>query len=216
MSTRRRRARKRERRGAARPASHVPAPPSKTRLGFVAAHRRRFSQAVAAVTATVGLLVGITSLIDWTRRVDPEPPPAPEIDARISSVELRSRNEPFEDYLVGTAQSTDDLTSAELAEEGLVFAIRVRFKGSTEAKFPTRWSLYDARRRAPLPDNLYTQAVGTFTPKGPDHARTWLQWVPYPPEPGRYFLRVTVTDDKRRPAASRDSRAFPIARIPPV
>lgn len=216
MSTRRRRTRKRERRDDARPATRASAAPSKTKRGLAAAHRRRFSQAVAAVTATVGLLVGITSLIDWTRRVDSDPPPAPEIDARISSVELRSRNEPFEDYLVGTGQSTDGLTSTELAEEGLVFAIRVRFKGSTEAEFPTRWSLYDARRRAPLPDNLYTQAVETFTPRGPDHARTWLQWVPYPPEPGRYFLRVTVTDRKRRPAASRDSRTFLIARIPRV
>jgi hypothetical protein len=184
--------------------------------GFFAAHRKLISQLVAAATATVGLLVGITSLIDWAGRLDSESPPPAEIEARVSSVELRSRNEPLDRYLRGTAQSTAGLKPDELAEEGLVFAIRVRFKGGTKAKFPTAWSLYDARRRAPLRDPLYTQPVGTFTPRGPNHARTWLQWVPYPPKPGKYFLRVTVKDDKRRPVDSQDSRPFPVARIPAV
>jgi hypothetical protein len=191
-------------------------PSAQPRQGFFASHRKRISQIGAAATATVGLLVGITTLIDWVGSVDSEPPPPTEIEARVSSVELQSRNEPLDRYLRDTAQSAAGLTSEELAEEGLVFAIRVRFKGGTKAKFPTSWSLYDARRRSPLRDPLYTQPVGTFTPRGPNHARTWLQWVPYPPEPGRYFLRVTVKDDKRRPVDTQDSPSVPIDRIPTV
>jgi hypothetical protein len=188
---------------------------TESKPSFLAAHGKRLSQAVAGATALVGLLVGITTLVDWGGKVTADPPPPAEIDATLD-VALQARHEPLGTYLSDTNQSTEGLTRRELREQGLVFLINVRFKGSTKRTFPATWSLYDHRRDARLPGDTYTQPIGDFKPQGPNHAREWPQWIPYPRRPGTYRLHVTLKDDEGHPVATRDSRPFRVKSVPAI
>jgi hypothetical protein len=171
---------------------------------------------LATVAAAVGLLVGITSLTDWLGRTlhDPEPPPPPQIDARIRSVETRGTRETLEDYLRETGQSLRGVPALDRRELGLSFAVRVRLRGAIGKEFPLRWSLYDADRGRRLKHAIYNQEAAVFTPASRDHARTWPVWVPYPLREGRFFLRATLTDAEGRPVDERDSASVQVARVP--
>lgn len=178
--------------------------------------RRRVVSGFGALAAVVAFLVGVTSLTDWFERKldDPAPRPPARIDARILDVSLRSTRAPLDGYLRSIGESLGGLTPRELAEQGLVFAVRVRFTGSVGERFPVRWSLNSAASGLPLRDPLYSQPDLTFVPRGREHSRTWPIWVPYPPRRGRYFLRVTLTDQKHQPVDERDSPRFAVSRIP--
>jgi hypothetical protein len=180
--------------------------------------RRRISQGFAVVAAIVGLLVGITSLTDWfERKLDrPQPRPPTEIDTRVHAVELRSAYTPYDEYLSETNQSVRGLTEAERKEQGLVFDVRVRFKGGLGERFSLRSSLYDATDGRRLSDPIYNQTAVDFVPAGQNHARTWPIWVPYPPRTGRFFLRATLTDRKEQPVDEQKSRTFRVTRVPPL
>jgi hypothetical protein len=178
--------------------------------------RARLGTAFAAVAAVVGLLVGLTSLVDWLGRQfdDPKPPPPSEIDARVGDVSLRSSAEPLETYLRSIGESLRGLTRAELREEGFVFAVRVRLTGAVGEKFPLTWSLHEAGTGSRLRGWAYNQpAQVTFVPRGREHARTWPIWVPSPGRRGSYFLRATLKDEKGLPVDERDSPDFEVTRI---
>lgn len=54
-------------------------------------------------------------------------------------------------------------------------------------------------RGRPLDDPVYSQDAGEFTPKAEDHSRTVELWIPYPPEPGKHFVRFSLLDERRQP-----------------
>jgi hypothetical protein len=172
--------------------------------------KTRIAKGFGGVVAVVGLLVSVTTLTDWFEgKLDPpEPRPPAEIDARIADVSLRGTREPLESYLRSTGQSVRGLTQRELSEPGFLFAVRVRLTGSVGDRFPLRWSLRKARTGEALPGPVYNQVGVVFVPRGREHARRWPIWVPHPPGEGAYFLRVTLTDEKRQPVDERDSRPF--------
>lgn len=170
----------------------------------------------AAIAAVVGALGAMTSLFDWLeRRLDPPAATPAKIDARLVDVDFRRTGEPLADYLRSTRQPLSGLSDVERREPGLVFAIRVRLVGVTGKTFPVRWTLYDVRRSAPLPE-LYRQEAGSFKPESANHARTWPIWVPYPSRTGRYRLDVVLADAKGQPVDERSSEAFTLRSIPPV
>jgi hypothetical protein len=177
---------------------------------------RRVTAALAAVGTLIGVLAAATSLFDWFGgKVDPPAPPPPaEIDARVLGVDLRSPSQRLVDYLRETNQSTAGLTKFEGAEPGYVFNVRVRLKGNQDARLPLRWSVIDANTGQPLRDPLYTQTATVFNPRGPDQARTWPFWVPYPPRKGKFLLRATLIDEKRQPLDEAESEPFVLARAP--
>jgi hypothetical protein len=172
----------------------------------------------AGVAAVVGLLVGVTSLVDWVSgKLDsPDPPPPQEIDARISSVELRTVREPYGDYLQMINESFPGLTEAELKEQGLVFAARVRLEGGQGKRFMLRLSLFDAKTQQRLRDPAYTLIAADFEPASQNHATSWPSWFPYPWQGGTYFLRATLLNAEKQPVDERDSQPFKITRIPPI
>jgi hypothetical protein len=172
----------------------------------------------AAVAAVVGLLVGLTSLVDWVAgKLDsPDPRPPPEIDARIRSVDLRTVREPYGAYLRMINESFPGLTEADRKEQGLVFAARVRLKGGEGKRFMLRLSLFNAKTRQRLRDPAYTLIAADFVPANQNHATNWPSWFPYPWRTGRYFLRATLLNAEKQPVDERDSAAFRVTRIPPV
>jgi hypothetical protein len=186
----------------------------RTRTGT---HSRRAARWFGGVAAGIAFLVGLTNLIDWISETldDPAPRPPPAIDARLVSLSLRDRATSLDEYLRSTAQSTKGLTNAELRELGYVFSLRVRLKGGTEREFPLLWTLHRARNGERLRGPLYNQPASvTFVPRAQDHARTWPIWIPYPPRPGSYFVRATLTDAARQPVDERDSERFTVPGVP--
>ena len=175
--------------------------------------RKRLARAFAALAGGVGFLVGVTSLIDFVDRQVESPPPA-EIEARISDVHLNTVREPYGGYLRSTNQSFPGLTQQERREPGLVFAAAVRFKGSQDEDFVLRASVFDAHSGRPVPGYSFNQS--RFTPSGPNHAREWPFWLPYPPRPGVFFVRATLLDPKKQPVDEQDSERFRVERVPPV
>jgi hypothetical protein len=177
-------------------------------------NRKIIKRGFAGLTAAIALLVGITSLFDFVeRKVDsPEPPPPSEIDARVSAVRLTTVREPYGRYLRDTNQSFPGVTRDDRREPGLVFAARVRFKGSQGEKFLLRTTVFNATTQRRVPGYTFEQA--NFTPSGPSHGREWPFWIPYPPRPGAYFLRATLVDPKKQPVGEQDSKPFRIKRVP--
>jgi hypothetical protein len=178
--------------------------------------RRRLSTAVAATAGVVGLLVGLTTLVDWIgdKLDDPQPPPPPEIDNRIAGLRVRGTGETLEDYLRDTGQSLRGLSDRRLREEGVTFVIRVRLKGAVGERFPLRLTVYNRESGERLGGGIYDQVVATFTPSSRNHARSVPLWMPYPPQRGEYFVRATLTDAKRRPVDERDSPPFEVTEVP--
>jgi hypothetical protein len=168
------------------------------------------------MAGVVGLLVGLTTLVDWIgdKVDDPEPPPPPEIDNRITGLRVRGTGETLEDYLRDTGQSLRGLSDRRLREEGVTFVIRVRLKGAIGERFPLRLTVYDRENGERVEGGIYDQVVADFTPSSRNHARSVPLWMPYPPQTGEYFVRATLTDAKRRPVDERDSPAFEVSEVP--
>lgn len=168
------------------------------------------------MAAVVGLLVGVTSLVDWLGKTldDPEPPPPREIDTRLTSLRIRSPRVPQEQFLRETNQPLAGASKAELRELGITFSVRVRLKGVIGKTFPLRVSLYDADSGELLRDEIFTNEQVAFTPSSPNQARTVPIWMPYPDRPGTYFARGTLIDEKRQPVDERDSDPFDVAKVP--
>ena len=163
------------------------------------------------------LLATLTSLIDWSKKTldEPDRPTPARIDPRITSVALRDRETPLASYLRSTRQSTRGLTRAELREPGLVFSIRVRLRGGVEESFPLVWTLHREPSGSPLTGSIYNQPASvTFTPRARDQSRTWPIWVPYPPRPGSFSLRATLTDQREQPVHDLESRPFRVDQVP--
>jgi TIR domain len=174
---------------------------------------KRRSLQIAAGLVLIALLGLAYAMLTGGSEDAPSPPPA-KIDARVVRVELRSRRERLVDYLKETNQSTAGLSKFQGAERGYVFNARVRLQGKPGIQLPLRWSIIDANTGQPLRDPLYTQTATIFVPSGPNHARTWPFWVPYPPRKGTYRLRATLIDEKRQPLDEAQSEAFTLARAP--
>jgi hypothetical protein len=192
---------------------------SRRRRRLAPTGRKRIAQVVGALASVVGLLVAITSLVDWFSKTldDPEPTPAQQIDARIAAVALRDHALTLGDYLISIRELglLRQLTASERGEPGFVFAVRVRLRGGLEEKFPLLWTLHRARTGERLDDPIFNQpARTTFTPRARDHARTWPIWCPHPPNPGSFFLRVTLTDEEGLPVDERDSEPVRFAGLP--
>jgi hypothetical protein len=175
--------------------------------------RGRLVAAVAGVASILAVMAPAVDVFDWVgSKVDP-PPPA-EIDANIVGVTLRSARQRLGDYLRETHQSTAGLSRFELAEPGYGFGVRVRLKGNEGIRLPLRWTVVRANTGMPLRDPLYQQEAVVFKPRGPDQARTWPLWVPYPEREGTYRLRTTLRDHKGEPQDEAMSEPFTVQRAP--
>lgn len=172
----------------------------------------------AAIAAIIAVAASLTSIIDWVdERVGPEPVATPPtIDARVSSVALRSRRQPLGDYLREIGEPTEGLTRNQLREPGLTFRTRLSAKGAVGTRLLLVWTLYDLDREARVPGGDYRQVAADFRTRAPTERRTWPIWVPYPPRPGRYRLDVAFQDAKRQPVDERSSPAFLIGTVPRV
>jgi hypothetical protein len=160
----------------------------------------RIGAAVGVVAAVVGILASLTSLFDWfqAKTTTPSRPSPPHTDSRLVAARLSQRDVPLGQYLQDNGQSSRGYTHDELAEQGLVFTVRVRLKGTVGQRISVNWRMFHSDGRA-LPKDLYSQTAGWFTPATEDHARTVPFWAPYPLNRGRYFVRFSLLDAKHQP-----------------
>jgi hypothetical protein len=157
----------------------------------------RIGAAVGVVAAVVGILASLTTLFDWFQAKTTTPSP-PHTDSRLVAAKLSQRDVPLGQYLQDNGQSSRDYTHDELAEQGLVFTVRVRLKGTVGQRISVNWRMFHSDGRA-LPKDIYSQTAGSFTPATEDHARTVPFWAPYPLHRGRYFMRFSLLDEKHQP-----------------
>jgi hypothetical protein len=180
------------------------------------ARRRR----ILAVGALVLLATGLTVLIAGgvlagKAAVDPDFQP-PLIGARVQSVDTSTKPErsTLGDYLRDSGQSTGGLSASELDEVGYLIPIRVALRGMVGQRVRLRWRMYDARSSAPVPGRIYSQVAATFRPEVAQQATRLSVWVPYPPRPGRYFVRVSLADAQGRPLSELNSAPFLVRSVP--
>jgi hypothetical protein len=174
----------------------------------------RIGAAVGVVAAVVGLIASLTSLFDWFQAKTTKPSitsPA-HIDSRLVAAKLSQRNVPLGQYLQDNGQSSGGYTHDELAEQGLVFTVRVRLQGTVGQQISVNWRMFHSDGRA-LPKDIYSQTPGSFTPANEDHARTVPFWAPYPPRRGRYFIRFSLLDAKHQPLDVKSAH-FTISSVP--
>lgn len=187
-----------------------PEPPSARR-------RPSAGQALASVGAVIGVLAGLTGLIDWFEgRAEEPPPPSPPpsvIDARIERAVLDSRSESLGAFLADVGQPTTGLSRRERREEGLLFSVRVRLRGNRGQPLPLLWRMYDDETGRRVAGARYAQEAASFTPGNEDHSATVPIWAPHPPDPGTYYVRFLLVDTKRRPIGDRRTRPFTLTGV---
>jgi hypothetical protein len=177
--------------------------------------RKVLQRGFAALAAAVAFAVGLTSLFDFVeRKADPDEAPPRRIDAHVADVRLTAVMEPYGRYLRETNQSFRGVTRADRREPGLLLSARVRLEGSEGKRFRLRTAVYDAGTLLRVPGYVFDQA--DLVPGGPSHGTEWPFWIPYPPDPGEYFVRATIVDEKRRPVSEDDSKPFEVDSVPPV
>jgi hypothetical protein len=178
---------------------------------------KRATAGLALIAAILGVLATTTSLFDWIgSKVSPAPrPPPPNVDARLLGVELRDTGTPLGDYLTETNQSAAGLTRHELLERGYVFRVRIRLAGNLGRAIPLRWSMIEHPTGRPQRGAAYNQTAAIFRPRGETQTRTWPVWVPSPPRPGAFRVRLTLVDNRRRPLDESESSPFRVRHPPP-
>lgn len=182
------------------------------RAGF---SRKHVAAIVAAAATTIGILSSSTSLFDWFKgKVIPSTPPPAKIDASLTTPMLLSASKPLGDYLSDTNQPTDGLDAFQLAERGYEFLVGIHLQGNQGQRIILRWSLVDAASGNPLSGPTYNQDAAALRARVQDQERQWPLWTPSPPTRGRFLLRVTLLDDKRRPLAEAESAPFTLRKAP--
>lgn len=183
--------------------------PDNARLAAASTPKRSrpsVKQLLGALGALVAVLAGMTSLADWiTGRLGASTPAT--IDARILAAD-RQGPETLGAYLADTNQSLRGYTPAQLRQNGIVFALRIKLTGEKGQTFPLRWFIVDADRGERLAGRSYNQEPVVFRPRNDNHSRTWPVWVPYPPKPGRFRATFLLDDTKHQPVAQKTTRAF--------
>ena len=174
----------------------------------------RWGRIVASIGAVAGVALTFTALFDWFQGKVDTPPPA-HIAANLVRAELQPVRETLGEYLRDQGQDPGDLTADPLRQLGLVFVIEVRLRGGRGDEMPLRWQMYHGTGRR-VPGKTYRQSPFGFVPRNQDHQRTAPVWVPYPPEPGRYFVRFTVLNNKGETVDELSTKPFRITRVPGV
>lgn len=163
----------------------------------------------------IGVLASAAALFEWFgKNVNPVTPPPAVINAKLTPPTLISSHEPLGAFLSDTNQSTKDLTTYELAEEGFEFLLSVRLQGDQGMSIPLKWTIIDSATGSPLTEPIYNQDAATLRARGPDQARQLPIWVPSPPRRGKFVLRVTLLDQNHRPLFQTESKPFMVSRAP--
>lgn len=177
--------------------------------------RKRIAGALAAAATVIGVLSSSTSLFDWlATTVSPATVLPAKIDAAVAAPTLIDANKPLGAYLSDTKQTTAGLDAYQLAEQGYEFLVDIHLQGDRGQHIVLRWSVVDEATGDPLPGPTYNQDAATLVAEVQDQERQWPIWVPSPPTPGRFALRIILLDPKRLPLAEADSKPFTLTRAP--
>lgn len=167
---------------------------------------RRAYTGLAALGVIVGALAATLALFgDVTKMFKPAPPTA--IDARIDEVTQTRTRMPFGEYLRDVKLLQSTFNKVQLAQLGYEFTVRVTITGRIGKELPMRWRMF-RRPETPLPGPIYDREAVGFQPASETHSDSWPVWVPYPPSPGRYYVRFTLQDERGLPTSQRDSAHF--------
>jgi hypothetical protein len=80
---------------------------------------------------------------------------------------------------------------------GEVATIRTSVGGLDGRSVHVRWSLYDARRRRPLPGPSFNSVpLVNVRPEATSDSTGEVVWLPPPPGSGRYFIRMALYDSR--------------------
>jgi hypothetical protein len=167
---------------------------------------RRLYAWIGAAGAIIGVLAGALALVKDVGGIFHSDAPA-AIDASIDRVVQTRTRMPFGEYLAMAKLPRGGFSRAQLAQPGYEFTVTVTISGRIGKKLPLHWRMF-RRPESPLPGPIYDRDAVEFEPQGRRHSDSWPVWVPYPPKPGRYYVRFTLEDPSGLPASERDSATF--------
>ena len=190
-------------------------------------------KAVGSVVAGVTALVGaITVMLRILGGDDPEPsptavPPTPTIGATVAptpgpppapAVIGGTLSDPRLEFDVTLGEGCEnriwplceEYTADDYGTTGLVVNYAVRIQGYAGKRCTVRWSMFNARTGAAVPD-LQDQPGWPdefLTPDGPDDQARADVWVPLPMREGRFFVRLILSNDTGVELARLDTPSF--------
>jgi hypothetical protein len=168
----------------------------------------------ATTAAVLAGLASLTSVIAWLQS-QVKSKPVPPISSAITAARLSSEHEPLGDYWRSIHKPMSMLTKEEQAEEGLLFAVKVKLRGAPGSARLLYWSMHKASG-ARLKGPAYNPKgpAAKFTPESRAHAGGGPVWTPYPPRRGSYYVRFTLFDANRKPVDERKTPVFHLSSVP--
>jgi hypothetical protein len=175
-------------------------------------HQRAY-RAAAAAGVVVGLLVGLTSLVDWIRDSLSDAPSASTLRVRIERITLR-KNVPLADYVRTANIPEGNYTPSQLRTYGNMVFARLAVEGYKGRTLRISWSMHHADSQVQVRGADYNQDAGLIQPAAQKHTAVAPVWVPLPNENGSYFVRVMIKDPSGQLLEQRDSPTFDVVPFP--
>lgn len=157
---------------------------------------------VAALSAIVGLTLGVIELVKALSPDDPTPPSnesgtlitedvVPFATLKEYRDELKTQRTPGAERLL-----RQRFTPAELDEQGTLFYLGVQLTGYFERNVWLVWSLYDRTGTRRVGGPTYQNRKGVeLVPPSVRKKSTVPYWLPPPPKEGRYVVRFALVGD---------------------
>jgi hypothetical protein len=189
------------------------------------ARRSRWGALRKVGPTTVGLIALVSSAIALTFTLFPRlaPDPGTNYRAQVSVFAIEHRVT-YGEYLHRIAftpahyrarraealkDTSPDARAGVLRAPGDLVYVSSTVEGFKHGSVSLRWSLYDARTGTRVPGPDFSDApAADLDLDAPTDRTMQLVWIPPPPGPGWYFVRVGLYDDNDTPLDIADSRRF--------
>jgi hypothetical protein len=142
---------------------------------------------VGQITAVVGLITGILTLVFIVRPGWQPTPPPDEGKAEISEIAV-VQPVTFRRYLQRLGLSAGTMSQQQLKRLGVLVEFHYEITGFRQKQLPLRWELNDTATNDLVAED---QAV-TITPATNVEGRDWFVWVPTPKTGRKYYVTVTI------------------------
>ena len=178
---------------AAKPSpKHKPRRKGARRLTARPQTRRDWFGLVGKVTALVGLVTGVATLL-FLFFPGLKPVHVDVGTAAITDVQVR-QPVTLRRYLQEMEIGEGSMSRTSLNRPGVLVSFHYQLEGFSGRKIPLRWELNNARTNDLVDED---QAV-SIIPSTNSEGRDWYVWVPQPKPQGRYYITVTLYQPEKQ------------------
>jgi hypothetical protein len=169
---------------------------------------------IAAVAALLAALVAAGILpLDPPPVLNPEPPTL-SLSAVLFDLTIADQAMTLGDFCERRNLACQEYDEVARRRPGNVVRFTVETDGYVGQKLPIRWSMYDAstQRIVNEPTLRYQDGwpAGFYVPAAANDRTDGELWVPLPPTPGTYFVRVEIQSPEREILNTQDTQPFEV------